>query len=147
MFGSEGGGDAGISEFDLIICNAHSSFLCSSSHSLLIKLVHHLDFFGEGYSDIILDIIQFFVKVSFFFFPLLLFFHDFTDVGCTYDCYSHVCVSQSSYVVGAISGIYYSSLELFEIFDDDFFVMGGGSWEDGDIGVELVREIFGGGSG
>ncbi len=147
MFGGEGGGDAGVSEFDLIIGYAHSSFLCSSSHSLLIKLSHHLYFFGDGYTDIVFDIIQFFVKVSFFFFPLLLFLHDFTDVGCTYDCYSHVCVSQSSYVVGSISSIDYSSLELFEIFDDDFFVMGGGSRKDGDIGVELVREIFGGGSG
>lgn len=48
MFGGEGGSDAGVSEFDLIIGYAHSSFLCSSSHSLLIELVHHLYFFCDG---------------------------------------------------------------------------------------------------
>jgi hypothetical protein len=144
VFGSEGGGDAGISEFDLIVHKASSAFLGPFSHALLGHVVHHLNLFGDPHPDVVFEVVEPLLKLSLFLLLLFFLLHHFADVGRSNDSYSYIRVSESSDIVGPVSSVDDPSLLLFEVFYDHFLVVGGGSGKDTDEGVVVMGDIFGG---
>lgn len=123
VFGGEGGCDAGVSELDLIIHEASSSFFGPFTHSFLGDLIHELHFFGNSHPDVVLNLVHPSLEGFFFLFLFFFLLHHIADVGGPDDGHSHVCVSKSAHIVGAISCVHDSPLLFFEVFDYHFFVV------------------------
>lgn len=144
VFGGERSCNAGVSEFDLVVHEAGSSFLGSFSHALLGQLVHHLHFFGDAHSDIVLNLGNPSLEGLLFLLLVFFFLHDVTDVSSANNCHPYICVSESSHIIGSIASVYDSSLLFFEVFYDNFLVVGGGSCENVDKRIVVMRNVFAG---
>ena len=90
MLGGERGGDAGVSEFDLIITEEAPlpALLLHPLCPLLVELHCGLHLFGDGHVDVFADVIELPFKFELLFLLLILFFDDLADVGSAYYCYS-----------------------------------------------------------
>ena len=146
MFRSEGGCNAGVSEFDLVICY-HTALASIFAHAFLGHLSNELHLFGDGDAHIITEVLYFFVELGLFFLLLFFLFDHLAYVGCSDHCHPHICVPEASHIVGAVSRIDDSSLVVPKVLNDDLLIMGRGPCEDGYEGEIVVREIFGSGSG
>ena len=146
MFGCEGGGNTGVSEFDLIICE-HASLTGIFAHPLLGHLSDELHLFSDGDAHVIADVLYLFVELGLFLLLLVLLFDHLTYVGGSDHCHPHVCVSEASHIVGPVSCVNDASLIISKVLNYNLFVMGRGPCEDGYLGEIVVREIFSSGSG
>ena len=146
MLGSEGGCDAGVPKFDLVICY-HAPLAGIFAHALLGHLSYELHLFCYGDTHVIANVLYLLVELSLFLLLLLFLFYHLAYVGCSDHCHPHVCVPEASHIVSAVSRIDDSSLVVPEVLDYDFLVMGRGPCEDGNLGEVVMRKVFGSGSG
>lgn len=130
MFGGERSCDASITKFDLVIPNAQTSRTTFLLHVLLAHLSYQLHLLGQRNSQVISYIFYLLLELNFFIFALVLFLNNFANVGGTDHSHPHIGISQPSDIVCTVTSIYNTPLGVFEVLDDDLFVMGRSSCKD-----------------
>jgi len=123
VFGGERSCDASVTKFDLVIPNTKTSRTTFLLHVLLTHLSYQLHLLGQRNSQVISYIFYLLLELNLFIFALVLFLNNFANVGGTDHSNSHIGISQPPDIICTVSSIYNTSLGVFEILDDDLFVM------------------------
>ena len=122
MFGSERGCNTSITKLDLVV-SEKSSLSLVFSHSLLSHLSYQLHLSGNTDSHIVSYFRYPSVELYLLFFLFFFFLYHLADICCSHNCHSDISVSETSDIVGSISCIYNTTLIIFEIFNNDLFIV------------------------